>query len=135
MRKKKISKKAAFRLLTYGFFSIIMIGYFLFVVITGTFRFLSLKTETNQLEKELSELKYEEKRLENEILKLHDPEYIASYARKHYQYSKDGELIIRINEPESLVEIEKESSGYSFVFGLIVLVFVLLVPKLFKKKS
>ncbi len=133
MRNKRISKKATFRLLTYGIISMTVIVYFLVEVVTGTYRFISLKTETIQLEKELTELRYEEKRLENEILKLHDPEYIASYARKHYQYSKAGELIIRINEPESVVEIENEPSGHSFVFGLILLFFVLLLPKLFKK--
>lgn len=38
----------------------------------------------------------EEEKLESEITKLQDPDYIARYAREKYLYSKDGEIIIKI---------------------------------------
>ena len=38
----------------------------------------------------------EEEKLQSEITKLQDPEYIARYAREKYLYSKDGEIIIKI---------------------------------------
>ena len=38
----------------------------------------------------------EEEKLQSEIIKLQDPEYIARYAREKYLYSKDGEIIIKI---------------------------------------
>ncbi len=38
----------------------------------------------------------EEERLQSEITKLQDPDYIARYAREKYLYSKDGEIIIKI---------------------------------------
>ena len=134
MRKKKISKKAFFRLVSYGLISVFLIGYFLFVVITGTYRFLSLKNETSQLESELDNLKGEEKKLRSEILKLNDPEYIASYARKHYQYSKEGELIIRINEIEEEKEIESEPAPLAFLLASGLLL-IGVVYHLFRKKK
>lgn len=39
----------------------------------------------------------EEELLKSEILKLQDDEYLARYAREKYLYSKDGELIIKID--------------------------------------
>lgn len=39
----------------------------------------------------------EEELLKSEILKLQDEEYIARYAREKYLYSKNGELIIKID--------------------------------------
>jgi cell division protein DivIC len=38
----------------------------------------------------------EEEKLQSEIIKLQDPDYVARYAREQYLYSKDGELNIRI---------------------------------------
>lgn len=35
--------------------------------------------------------------LKNEITKLQDPDYVARYAREKYLYSKDGEIIIKID--------------------------------------
>ena len=39
----------------------------------------------------------EEELLKSEIEKLQDAEYIARYAREKYLYSKDGEIIIKID--------------------------------------
>ena len=39
----------------------------------------------------------EEELLKSEIQKLQDEEYIARYAREKYLYSKNGELIIKID--------------------------------------
>ena len=38
----------------------------------------------------------EEEKLQSEITKLQDPDYIARYAREKYLYSTDGEIIIKI---------------------------------------
>lgn len=40
----------------------------------------------------------EEERLEGDIKRLKDPDYIARYVREKYMYSKEGELILRIVE-------------------------------------
>lgn len=39
----------------------------------------------------------EEELLKSEIQKLQDDEYVARYAREKYLYSKNGELIIKID--------------------------------------
>ncbi len=54
--------------------------------------------QKKKLEKEYEELQDKQEVLEQEVVKLQDPEYVLRYAREKYGYSKDGELIIRINE-------------------------------------
>ena len=54
--------------------------------------------EKKKLENQLISLKEEKEILETDILKLEDPDYIAKYVREKYFYSKDGELILRIDE-------------------------------------
>ena len=44
------------------------------------------------------ELALAKKVLEGDILKLEDSNYIGKYVREKYFYSKDGELILRIEE-------------------------------------
>ena len=46
-------------------------------------------------------LKDEEDKLNSDIKKLKDPEYVARYAREKYMYSKDGELIIRLPDDDT----------------------------------
>ena len=43
----------------------------------------------------------EEDKLNSDIKKLKDPEYVARYAREKYMYSKDGELIIRLPDDDT----------------------------------
>ena len=57
-----------------------------------------MKKEKKSLENQLLTLKEEKEILETDILKLEDPDYIAKYVREKYFYSKDGELILRIDE-------------------------------------
>ncbi len=54
--------------------------------------------QKKKLEKEYQELQDKQEVLKQEVVKLQDPEYVLRYAREKYGYSKDGELIIRINE-------------------------------------
>ena len=56
--------------------------------------------EASELEDKLADLKDNEEKLESEINRLQDPEYLARYAREKYFYSKENELIIRIPEKE-----------------------------------
>jgi len=55
----------------------------------------------NKLQEEYKELQEEQVVLEQEAAKLQDPEYVLRYAREKYGYSKEGELIIRIQEENS----------------------------------
>lgn len=54
--------------------------------------------EKRELMDEKEELKDKQESLESDIERLSDSEYIARYAREKYFYSKDGELILRIEE-------------------------------------
>lgn len=53
--------------------------------------------EKKKLDKEYEEKLEREEILNSEIQKLQDDEYIARYAREKYLYSKDGEIIIKID--------------------------------------
>ena len=53
--------------------------------------------EKKNLESSYMSILEEEELLKSEIQKLQDQEYIARYAREKYLYSKDGELIIKID--------------------------------------
>ena len=54
--------------------------------------------EKKSLEKKYVSLKEKEAQLRVDADKLQDPDYIARYAREKYQYSKDGEFILKIPE-------------------------------------
>ena len=64
------------------------------------FQIYDKKNEASELEVKLADLKDNEEKLESEINRLQDPEYLARYAREKYFYSKENELIIRIPEKE-----------------------------------
>ncbi len=69
--------------------------------VSNMFRYWS-NIYSNIKEKKELDLKYasileEEEILKSEIEKLQDDEYIARYAREKYLYSKDGEIIIKID--------------------------------------
>lgn len=53
--------------------------------------------EKKELEERYATILEEEELLKSEISKLQDEEYVARYAREKYLYSKDGELIIKID--------------------------------------
>jgi len=126
MAKRKISKKGKLRLVTFGTISLILISYFFYVAISSTYHLISLKNESQALETELNSLVKEQQELRQEIKKLDDPNYIASFARENYQYSREGEYIIQINElEEELESLEDETMNISLLFisglGIIVL--------------
>ena len=53
--------------------------------------------EKEELEVTYKNVLEQEENLKTEIIKLQDPEYVARYAREKYLYSKDGEIIIKID--------------------------------------
>lgn len=55
-----------------------------------------MKSEKDKLQQQLVTLQEEKESLETDILKLEDPDYIAKYVREKYFYSKDGEVILRL---------------------------------------
>ena len=57
-----------------------------------------MKITKKELQNKISMLEEEKEVLESDILKLKDPDYIAKYVREKYFYSKDGEVILRIDD-------------------------------------
>lgn len=73
----------------------------LILFITNTTSYISIIysnfKEKKELENKYHEILEEEELLKSEISKLQDEEYVARYAREKYLYSKDGEIIIKID--------------------------------------
>lgn len=57
-----------------------------------------MKNEKERLESQVVVLKEEKELLETDILKLKDDDYIAKYVREKYYFSKDGELILKLDD-------------------------------------
>lgn len=73
----------------------------LILFVTNTMSYASIIysnfKEKRELEAKYQEILEEEELLKSEISKLQDEEYVARYAREKYLYSKDGEIIIKID--------------------------------------
>ncbi len=95
---KKMSNKTRFRVTFLGI-SLIIAS---IVFVTSSFSYVSqiLKTkeEINTLNLTYNDKLEKEEELKDEINKLQDPEYMAKYAREKYLYSKDDEIIIKIED-------------------------------------
>lgn len=95
-KKKKVSKrKVRFFFAFIVFLGITsVLGYNLFSNMTAIHR---MEIEKRELKDKIVSLKEEKKSLESDIKKLEDSDYIAKYVREKYFYSKDGELILRLD--------------------------------------
>lgn len=113
------------RMLLFGPICIFVVILFLINVTSYIKTIYSLENETNKLNKLYDELVAEGEMLDIEIDKLQDPEYLAKFARENYDYSKDGELIIKINDTNKEVD-ELTEKEYNNKIILIILSFVLL---------
>ena len=81
---------------------------FLIVLVSTVFsdwsQIMKNKEQTKQLSSYYEELLEEGASLNNEVLKLQDPEYVARYAREKYMFTKDGEIILKIIDKEDKKE-------------------------------
>ena len=94
----KVNKFAKRRVLFLFLIFIVMFSYMFYTVFTYWRQILNNNREKNQLENNYEELLEKENLLQNDVIRLQDPEYVAKYAREKYLYTKDGELIIKIIE-------------------------------------
>ena len=96
---KNKRKKAKFRfrfflaIIVFGSITSVL-GYNLFTTISSI---EEMKVTKKELKEKISLLEEEKEELEGDIIKLKNPDYIAKYVREKYFYSKDGELILRID--------------------------------------
>ncbi len=127
MVKKRVPKASKHRLLFFGTLSIFIIIYFLFSVTYYTMDIYKLQKEEKELKNTLNSLKYDEKGLKTEIEKLKDPDYLARYARENYLYSKNGEIVIKLQKEEKIEQKMQEKKDYRFIFfgGCLILLFII----------
>lgn len=136
MAKRRVKKTTVRRLRVFGVLSLICILYFVFCLSYEIYDIHKLKIEERQLREEYKKLKKNEKDLKVQIEQLNDPEYLASYARKNYSYSKDGEYIIKLNKKEK--EIKKVNNNIQLnyiIIGLSIFVIIVFASVIFRGKK
>ena len=96
VKKKRISSKIRI------FFSLIVfvsgLSLLSFNFYQNIYQVKKLHDREKDLNKELTVLNEQGEVLESDIKRLNDPDYIAKYVREKYLYSKEGELIIRMDD-------------------------------------
>ena len=100
MGKKKRKRKASKSKLRIFICLIVVIsitGMLGYDCVNNIIKINEMKKEKKHLQEELVVLQEEKEILETDILRLKDPDYIAKYVREKYFYSKDGELILRLD--------------------------------------
>lgn len=97
-KKKKYTIKTKSRMFVIFFIFGSIISTLSYSLFTNLCQINKLEKEKKQLEKQLIVLNDEKEMLEADIERLSDPDYIAKYVREKYLYSKNGELIIRIED-------------------------------------
>ena len=91
---RKLRRKVLFLFLA---FTVLSVG--LFCSVKSSYKQVNDKIkEKEELTLKYQELIDEQDTLEKEVIRLQDPEYIARYVREKYMYSKDGEIILRIED-------------------------------------
>ena len=71
------------------------LGYNLF---NNIISIVKMKKKKKELKNQIAILAKEKENLELDIQRLNDPDYIAKYVREKYFYSKEGELILRMDK-------------------------------------
>ena len=76
----------------------IMLSYLTVFIYNYWNQILTNEQEKTKLMNEYEALLKAEDELNSEITKMQDPEYIAKYAREKYGYSKNDEVIIKVED-------------------------------------
>ncbi len=100
-KEKKASKRRRIVVVRFTFLSAILIvlsSVFLYALHSQSADIEAKIEDKKKLEQKLETLEKQQKRLEEEIKKLHDDDYIAELARKKYFLSKEGEIIFTVPE-------------------------------------
>ena len=95
---KKLGQKTKFRVTFIAFAFIITSVFFVVNLFSYSSQINNTKKEIVSLEKSYKDSLAEEEKLKSDINKLQNPEYMAKYAREKYLYSKDDEIVIKIED-------------------------------------
>lgn len=94
---KKLSKKDRRRLIVVTILFILFLTLFVGKMFSHWSQIYSNIKERKILEEKYSHILDEEEKLKSEIEKLKDLDYVAKYAREKFLYSKNGEIIIKLD--------------------------------------
>lgn len=134
--KKKVSKKSKRRLMTFGIFSIVAIGYFCFTLFGYIYNYINLKNEEKDLNEQLVSLQSEKQDLKIEIQRLNDPSYVIRYVKEKFLYSSEGEYIIKFNNTQDIIiEDNNETNSVPIIITAIVLFGLTLLIVRYKTKK
>jgi len=103
MKSSKSKKKRRYTVKTKSRMVVIFLCFGLIIsglgyrLVSSLYQIEKIKEEKVLLEDSLVSLGDEQEKLEADIERLSDPDYIAKYVREKYFYSKDGELILRLD--------------------------------------
>lgn len=97
-KKKKYTIKTKGRMLVIFLFFGAIISTLSYTLFFNLKQVNDMKHELKDLEKEKKVLVEQEEATLADIERLSDPVYVARYAREKYFYSKEGEIILRIEE-------------------------------------
>ena len=138
--KKKRQMTTRGRLIILGPICVFLMLWFVYTMFSYTTSLYKLQQQKKQLEAEYLNLQEVADDLKTEITKLQDPEYLAKYAREHYSYSKEGELIIKIHEQQQEIAVQEYSVEWNqkmvrISLAVIGLIFLYIIIRSTKKKK
>ncbi|MFI3307463.1 MAG: septum formation initiator family protein [Mycoplasmatota bacterium] len=135
MKKKRV-KRTFRRLAITGPICLVLIMYSVINIFSYGYSIYDLNMEKKELEDNLVTLNKEKDYLSSEILKLEDDEYLASYARENYLYSKEDEYIIKIEETtETIEELNNKTSFMKTSLLVLTVSFVIILVILFSNNK
>ena len=138
--KKKRQMTTRGRLIILGPICVFLMLWFVYTMFSYTTSLYKLQQQKKQLEAEYLNLQEVADDLKTEITKLQDPEYLAKYAREHYSYSKEGELIIKIHEQQQEIAVQEDSVEWNqkmvrISLAVIGLIFLYIIIRSTNKKK
>lgn len=140
MSAKKIDRKAKRRMTLYSLVAIGLLSS-IFFTLPILMQIFDKYQEKIELKKDLEVLKQDEKNLEKEVEQLKDDEYVARIARQKYLFSKDGEIIIKVDKKEAAktttnekTTIELDTYSSYIISGIIMLLIIIFIKKARKKR-
>ena len=139
-KKKKRQMTTRGRLIILGPICIFLMACFVYTMFSYATNLYKLQQQKKKLEEIYLTLQEEADDLKTEITKLQDPEYLAKYAREQYSYSKEGELIIKLNERHEEIQEQEEKVEWNqkmvrISIAVVSLVFIYILIRGMKKKK
>ncbi len=97
VKKRKMSIVAKIRVFFTVIIILVVVSTLGYNCVCNILKIIDMKNQKVNLQEKIVKLDEEKEELELDIRKLEDPDYIAKYVREKYLYSKDGEIILRLN--------------------------------------